>query len=264
MEMSIKRSTPFDFHWSHIVIRYGVIFLIALINAHIRQGSFENYVFPLRPFLNVLTFGLVICSLSWVVTLLIKNRVFKTDEIGNREVSVFIGVNMIVAVVTYTLLYLILFGTQIHLETFAAYLFITIAVIIIENLIFILFTISRNDKSGGYRSSNLIIPAGSRNIIIEPKQIRLAVLEHGIIKLLTKNEGTLATQLQTLDELETKLPQEYFLRVNRQTILNKYEVNALERGVNRKLKIKLKEDLDDWVIPVSRYKKNEVLDWIKT
>jgi DNA-binding LytR/AlgR family response regulator len=81
-----------------------------------------------------------------------------------------------------------------------------------------------------------------------------------------QNDGTTITTNFTLNELEEKINDQLFFRVNRQIIINKDAVDHVEKIENGKLRIRLKTSIENDTIAkinISRYKRKEFMDWFQ-
>ncbi|MEQ9403416.1 MAG: LytTR family DNA-binding domain-containing protein [Cyclobacteriaceae bacterium] len=270
--MMVKREIlnlkVFDFSLKMAAIRYGVIVLLSLVNAHLKldMTNWAEYQFPMRSFSNVLIFGVIICTASWVVTRIFKERIFHDHVLNRRSSLSFLGINALVAFITYTALYLFKFGTPIDPVTFSAYLFITIAVIIIENLIYLLYCSTKGLKElKSYVSKNkettLLIPCGNHSQVINTSDISYIEKSEGLINFFLKDGSRLISQYVTLDEVGELLSTNQFYRANRSVILNRNSIKTVKKGVNRKLKLLIENERTE--INVSRYKRKEIIDWIE-
>ena len=70
----------------------------------------------------------------------------------------------------------------------------------------------------------------------------------------------------TLNEIESKISEQSFFRVNRQIILNVRSIEQIQSIENGKLSIILKPKLSHQKashITISRYKKQEFMSWFK-
>ncbi len=252
----------FDFHVRNALIRYGVIVLLALINAHIRQADFTDYSFPMRSFLNGLFFGGIICTSSWAVTLIVKDELFKNNQLTYGMISKFIISNLMVGIAVYTILYLLVFGPVAFLN-FTAYLFITISIIIIENLAFILYSHLQENKNRRQKATEtILVKTGRKKTLLPLSEISYAQVTNGIIRIFKSDQSFLNTQFKSLDHLEMNLKSDDFFRANRQTIISRNAVKEIKHRTNRKLQLQLRQP-NDVLINVSRYKKKDLLDWIK-
>ncbi|MEP4533617.1 MAG: LytTR family transcriptional regulator DNA-binding domain-containing protein [Cyclobacteriaceae bacterium] len=257
----------FNFSRKTAAIRYGVILVLAVTNSHLKYGKLPfslDYEFPVRAFLSVALFGVVICSASWVVTWIIRNPIFK-NGIGWGSIYKFLLANVLVAIMVYTVLYMLVFGVPAHWLNFSAYLFVTLSIVIIENLFFVLYTLyqsrhERNDMKS--LSQKLTIPVGNRQLRIDVSDILMVELEDGIVCIHQQNAKKLRTQFQTLDQVQELLPSQVFYRANRKTLLSREAVSEVRNDHNRKARVLVKRGADYLEVPVSRYKKRDLLSWV--
>ena len=257
----------FNFNWKTAATRYGVIFLLALINAHIRYGTLPfspDYQFPERGFFSVAVFGVVICSVSWVVTWLVRKPIFK-EGVCWGSIYKFLLVNAFVAILVYTILYMIAFGVPAGWLNFSAYLFVTLSIVIIENLFFVLYALylsGHEIDNEKFFSQKLTVPMGNRQLRVEVLNILMVELEDGIVCIYKRNGDKLRTQFQTLDQVQELLPVQVFYRVNRKTLLSREAISEVRNSSNRKARVLVKSGSDYIEVPVSRYKKKELLHWV--
>ncbi len=249
--------TVFDFRLNNALIRYGVILMIALINAHIRSVDFNNYSFPIQSFSNLLIFGGIICSGCWVITLFLKNKLFSGTTLGTKNITRFLLSNLVVAISIYVFLYLFFWGWPVNRVNFSAYLVLTIAVVVIENLAFLLWSYLKLEKE---KIKELLVPTGNRRVVVNPMDISFCEIKDGLVKIHLIDDRTISTQFQTLEELAQLLQKGEFFRANRCTIINRSAIKELKYQPNRTLSISTNGDNH---ISVSRYRKKEILEWLQ-
>jgi hypothetical protein len=81
-----------------------------------------------------------------------------------------------------------------------------------------------------------------------------------------QNDGTTITTDFTLNELEEKINDQLFFRVNRQIIIHKDAVDQIEKIANGKLRISLKTSIENdsiTEINISRYKRKAFMTWFQ-
>ncbi|MDO6439977.1 LytTR family DNA-binding domain-containing protein [Cyclobacterium sp. 1_MG-2023] len=81
-----------------------------------------------------------------------------------------------------------------------------------------------------------------------------------------QNNGTSITTDFTLNELEEKINDQLFFRVNRKIIIHKDAVDQIEKVENGKLRITLKTSFENDAISeinISRYKRKEFMNWFQ-
>ncbi|MEM8968532.1 MAG: LytTR family DNA-binding domain-containing protein [Bacteroidota bacterium] len=257
----------FDYKFQTGLVRYSVILVISLVLAHLsrQQTPFTpSYSFPLSSLVNFLLFGLVVCTSSWVITNTFKRRIFSTPEMRAASIIRFLAYNLAGTVMVYTLLYTLLFHTSFNLINFLTFLLVSLGVVVVENLIYLLYTVLQHKAEGQTKDvpSSLMIPTGIKSLRVELENILYAKINKGLVTLYAKDRKAITTQFSTLDELEKILPRDRFYRANRQYLIHKNSVKQLVKGTNRKLVIQINEgDLAE-SISVSRYKSKEVTEWL--
>ncbi len=86
------------------------------------------------------------------------------------------------------------------------------------------------------------------------------------IAYIVKTDGSLVATDFTLNEIEEKITAHPFYRANRQTILHAYSIEQVLPIENGKLSVHLKPALSESKarqVTISRYKKQEFLDWFE-
>ncbi|WP_116772508.1 LytR/AlgR family response regulator transcription factor [Maribacter litoralis] len=81
-----------------------------------------------------------------------------------------------------------------------------------------------------------------------------------------QNDGTTISTDFTLNELEEKINDQLFFRVNRQIIIHKDAVDQIEKIANGKLRITLKTSIENdsiTEINISRYKRKAFMTWFQ-
>jgi DNA-binding LytR/AlgR family response regulator len=75
----------------------------------------------------------------------------------------------------------------------------------------------------------------------------------------------LTTNWSAFSNFSNDLPTNYFFQVNRQFIVHHQAIKTVKEDTNRKLNLTLKTDLIGTAEPivVSRYRRNEFLEWFK-
>lgn len=265
----IRDLRVFDFRPETAGIRYGVVVMIALINGLLRSEHpifSAEFQFPWSIFLYGLLFAFVVCSSSWVVTSFLKKRLFETGELNPTSASRFLLINLAVALVIYTALYLSING-QIYPQHYFLYFILTIAVVSIENLIYLLYcTLQFTNKShqlSESQATDLIVPTGQKQIILPQNEVELIQLKNGLILFHTK-EKTITSQFGSMEELEKIVSPSQFFRANRQVLVNRHAIKEIKKGENRKLSLQINDYVPCQEISVSRYKRKELLNWVKS
>lgn len=242
-------------------IRYGIVAFISLSFAHIfsRQLPFQpDYQFPFRSFLVLSGIGIVVCSGSWAVTLICRNRIFTDDTVSLNRVLKFIGINFLTVSLLYTVIQFSVFD-RFSGYGFAIGLFVIGFLAVIENLSFLLISGPRNQPM---EVSYILVSSGRRTIKILCTEIAYFKLRSGIIYMYTLNGQKLATSYGSMEELIQVLPLDLFFRANRQYVVQKNAISEYTKLENRKLRLTVNSTLPCEHIHVSRYKSKEVRLWM--
>ena len=257
----------FDFRWKIGFIRYSLIILLCLTMAHLNSDLTPfsvSYIFPTQKFLGFLLFGVTVCTTSWAVTNIYRNRIFREGVINSRTFSRFIWYNLLGCFILYTLLFTVLSYPNFNATHYLTYLLISLAVVVIENLIFLLIvTYKNNNQPPNPRNSFLLAPLASRQVRIDYQDISHAKINHGIVTIYRYQDQPVSTHYSTLDRLEEELPSDTFYRANRQYIINRHAVQHLAKGTNRKLAIRIKGEDSENDVAVSRYKSRDLQRWLQ-
>ncbi len=269
LQGQIRDFRVFDLNWKTASIRYGVVLFLALTNAFLRidmGAPRTGFEFPWRIFFFGFVFAFTVCTSSWVVTTFAKRILFSKGKIDLRNTAKFLAVNVLVALIVYTMLYITLNG-QIYPRHFAIYFLLTIAVVSIENLIYLLYCTIENAKDleeelNHKQRTSLVVPTGQKHLTVSLPEIAYVHLSDGIVTLHTDN-GLIVTQFGSMEEVEMLLPKGQFFRANRQFILNRAAVKEIKKDTNRKLKLEVNGHVPATEISVSRYKSKELMDWMR-
>lgn len=251
----------FDIGWKMAAIRYGIVTFISFSFAHIfsRQFPFQsNYYFPLQSFLILLGIGVVVCSSSWAITLIYRDRIFTDDMLTANKTLKFIGINFITVSFIYTVIQLFIFD-RFSGYGFAIGLFVIGFLAIIENLSFLLVSTVKTKPS---KTSDLLVPSGRRTIKTKYSAIAFFKLRSGIVYMYTLDGKQLATAYGSMEELVQVLPANLFFRANRQYLVQKNAISEYTKLENRKLRLTVNSSLPCEYIHVSRYKSKEVKEWM--
>ncbi len=260
----------FNYSLKTAAFRYGVISLMALINAHIRIGLLpfqENYAFPAQSILFGLIFGLTVCTSSWIFSNYFKEKLFRDSIIDFRSIVVFLFHNSLVGIAVFTVLTIIIAGFPIPVLFYIIYSFITLSIIIIENLLFLVYgmVISNSELSKEVSRIDrkaILIPTGSKTHKVEIDEIAFIELRNGIVVFNLNNQRVINSQFDSLEELEKELPRKLFYRANRQFIVHRDAIQNIKKDINRKLKVLVSSENQDKEITVSRYKSRELQNWL--
>ncbi|MGD1959505.1 MAG: LytR/AlgR family response regulator transcription factor [Fulvivirga sp.] len=252
----------FDIGWRMATIRYGIVAFIAFSFAHIFSHQFPfigDYQFPYKAFLAILGIGFFVCSGSWAVTLLYRNRIFSDDTLTLNRVLRFVGVNFATVALLYILVQFLVFQSFSG-PGFAIGLFVIGLLAIIENLSFLLVSGSKQYSSSV--PSRLTVPLSKKKLVMPFEEVAFFKLSDGIIYLYTVDSKRIATVLGSMESLEKSLPSDIFYRANRQHIVQKDAICELIKMENRKLGLTVNSLSSEEKIVVSRYKNKELKKWM--
>ena len=260
----------FNYSLKTAVFRYGVIAVMALLNAHIRLGMFPfqtGYSLPLRSIGFGLLFGITVCTSSWIFSNYFKERLFVDSIIDFKSILRFLFYNSLVGIAIFTMLTILIAGLPIPVLFYFFYLFVTLSIIIIENLLFLVYgmTLSNsqlNEEVNKVEKKSILVPTGSRSHQIFIDEIAFVELKNGIVVFHLNNGKVINSQFDTLEQLENELPGILFYRANRQVIVHRDAIRNIRKDINRKLKVLVGSENQDKEIIVSRYKSKELQNWL--
>lgn len=109
----------------------------------------------------------------------------------------------------------------------------------------------QSDEPENWNPRNLIVSEGAHQIPIVLESIRLAVKKGERVALFTENNAHYLIN-QSLDELETRLPEELFFRANRQAIVHFKACKSFQNIENGKLRLLLNLEEEPLVISQKR------------
>ena len=115
------------------------------------------------------------------------------------------------------------------------------------------------------KDNEITIESGARMTKLTYENIACFFSENKIVYTV-QNDGTTITTDFTLNELEEKLNDQLFFRVNRQIIIHKDAVDQIEKIENGKLRIRLKTSIENGAITeinISRYKRKAFMTWFQ-
>ena len=111
----------------------------------------------------------------------------------------------------------------------------------------------------------ITIESGAKITKLTYENIACFYSENKIVYTVQKDGTTITTDF-TLNELEEKINDQLFFRVNRQIIIHKDAVNQIEKIANGKLRITLKTSIENDAITeinISRYKRKAFMTWFQ-
>lgn len=115
------------------------------------------------------------------------------------------------------------------------------------------------------KDNEITIESGAKITKLTYENIACFYSENKIVYTV-QNIGTSITTDFTLNELEEKINDQLFFRVNRKIIIHKDAVDQIEKIENGKLRITLKTSIENDAITdinISRYKRKEFMNWFQ-
>ncbi|SEK39585.1 transcriptional regulator, LytTR family [Maribacter orientalis] len=115
------------------------------------------------------------------------------------------------------------------------------------------------------KDNEITIESGAKITKLTYENIACFYSENKIVYTV-QNDGTTITTDFTLNELEEKINDQLFFRVNRQIIIHKDSVDQIEKIANGKLRITLKTSIQNDAITeinISRYKRKAFMTWFQ-
>jgi len=226
----------------------------------------ESYRFPMEGFLSTILF----CILIGIIAELnfryyIKKYFYKKVEI----VSIFWY--MVSTLGYVTLMYIplaIVINKMAGGGTALYYLLIGLLITLLLSFILIGLAYAQdiyNLYKRSIKDAEITIESGAKTTKLSYEHIVCFYSKNKVVYTV-QNDGSTITTDFTLNELEEKINDQLFFRVNRQSIIHKDAVNQIEKIENGKLHIRLKPSIKNdeiAIINISRYKRKAFLDWFQ-
>ncbi|MFC4096431.1 LytR/AlgR family response regulator transcription factor [Euzebyella saccharophila] len=256
---------PSSWRWAQKIILFTLFSLV--VNHLGSPESFPDggdYRFPMKGFLT----SMALCFLIGTIAEL--NFRFYTKKYFHRKVDISsISWYMVSTLGYITLLYFplgIVLNKIAGAETQFYYLLIGLLLTLLVSIILITLAYAL-DTYGLYRKSmkdaEITIDSGAKLKKLTYEHIACFYSENKIVYTVQNDSTTITTDF-TLNELEEKLNDQLFYRVNRQVIVHKDAVDQIERIENGKLRLRLKPSLSNGTLAeiiISRYKRKAFMDW---
>lgn len=261
-----------------ILLRYSLMLVLAVLIAHYisyQKLPFldQEYSFPLRAFIIVSIFGVVICETNtFIYSWLNKKKPF-SEKVGTRLVwqyGLTLGSTFIVFSFLYTLINILIFGQSFDFFTFSFYLGICLFISAFEATIYTarelyksfrkqkkLFNIKVEEQNGNFQ-----FKVATRTYNLRYSEIAYIHSSGGIVILYDKSGKKYITNFTSFNEI-SPLPTTQFFRINRQMIINRQIVKSFETTKNRKNKLYLQKEFMNGFeeIIISRYKFADFKKW---
>lgn len=255
--------------WSWVQKLIVFIIFSLVVNHLSTPESFpdgESYRFPIEGFLSTIA----LCILIGIIAEL-NFKFYKKKHFSKKVEIASISWYMVSTLGYITVMYIPL-GIVLNIiaggETKFYYLLIGLLITLLLSFILIGLAYSL-DIYNLYKLSikdyEITIESGAKMTKLTYKNIACFFSENKIVYTV-QNDGTTITTNFTLNELEEKINDQLFFRVNRQIIIHKDAVDHVEKIENGKLRIRLKTSIENDTIAkinISRYKRKEFMDWFQ-
>jgi DNA-binding LytR/AlgR family response regulator len=245
----------------------------------------EGYVFPTGFFLILY----VITNLAWeahIVAYRWLDRQLPFDLALKKRIYVqvlfSIGITFVVFSIIYLLYYAIL-NLSPTWNNYLRYLFLALCIAAAINLGFIIQGLRRafektppqylnvstpnitEEMPSKTPSQTILVASGSRLVQLGFDEILYFSSMSGIVKVVKTDQTQLTTNWSAFSNFSNDLPTNHFFQVNRQFIVHHQAIKTVKEDTNRKLNLTLKTDTIALTEPIviSRYRRNEFLEWFK-
>ncbi|MEM9361150.1 MAG: LytTR family DNA-binding domain-containing protein [Bacteroidota bacterium] len=246
--------------------------VIAVVVNHLTQPeSFpfnESYKFPWFSILVSIVLGSAIIGIAKLNFNHFRKKHF-IHKINTKLLLRFLFSTLGYLSLFYSLFYLVVVGIVASVDGYSLYYFLTgFSVTLLISVISIAILFAK-ELYQLYRFSSiegkLKVEYGGKITLVGYEEIAFVYTENKIAYIV-KTDGTSVFTDFTLNEIEDKINAHSFYRANRQTILHASAIEQVQAIENGKLSVKLKSDISKekaQQINISRYKKQEFLDWFE-
>ncbi|WP_282122485.1 LytR/AlgR family response regulator transcription factor [Algibacter mikhailovii] len=253
------------------LLKKGLLFTIfSLIVNHLASPeSFPDggsYRFPLEGFL----FTIVLCILIGIIAEL-NFKHYKKTYFSKKVEIVSISRYMASTLAYITILYIpinIIINMLAGGNTEFYYLLIGLLITLLLSFILIGLAYAQDVYylyKLSIKDAEITIESGAKTTKLTYENIACFYIENKIVYTVQNNGTTINTDF-TLNELEEKINDQLFFRVNRKMIIHKDAVDQIEKIENGKLRIRLKTTVENHAIPeitISRYKRKAFMNWFQ-
>lgn len=253
------------------LLKKGLLFTIfSLIVNHLASPeSFPDggsYRFPLEGFL----FTIVLCILIGIIAEL-NFKHYKKTYFSKKVEIVSISRYMASTLAYITILYIpinIIINMLAGGNTEFYYLLIGLLITLLLSFILIGLAYAQDVYylyKLSVKDAEITIESGAKTTKLTYENIACFYIENKIVYTVQNNGTTINTDF-TLNELEEKINDQLFFRVNRKMIIHKDAVDQIEKIENGKLRIRLKTTVENHAIPeitISRYKRKAFMNWFQ-
>ena len=226
----------------------------------------ESYRFPIEGFLS----SIVLCILIGIIAEL--NFKFYKKKYFSKKIEIVSISRYMLSTLGYITVMYIPLGIVLNKiaggETEFYYLLVGLLITLL--LSFILIGLAycldiHNLYKLSIKDYEITIQSGAKITKLTYENITCFFSENKIVYTVQNDDTTITTNF-TLNELEEKINDQLFFRVNRQIIIHKNAVDHFEKIENGKLRIRLKTSIENDTISkinISRYKRKEFMDWFQ-
>ncbi|MEB3345163.1 LytTR family DNA-binding domain-containing protein [Aquimarina gracilis] len=266
---SFKKHVSFSNFW----VRNGfILILISILVNHLFEPEnfpfHKNYTFPLFPIVVSIVGGSLMIIIARFNFKYFKNKYF-TKKINTQLLLRFLFSTLGYITILYLFLYYGLNGLINGIESYSIYHLLTglsVSLLICTLGIVLLFSIDiyRLHKLLSIKGT-LKVQQGGKITLVKYPDIAFIYSENKIVYIV-KTDGTTIITDFTLNEVENEVSKQSFYRANRQTILHVRSIEQVQSIENGKLSVLLKPTISDkkaFQINISRYKKQEFMNWFK-
>lgn len=267
---SFKKHINFSNFW----IRNGfIVIVISVLSNHLFEPENfpfnENYTFPLFPITVSIIAGVVIILIARFNFNYHKKKYF-TKKINTQILLRFLFSTLGYITILYLSLYYSLNGFINGIDSYSIYHLLTglsLSLLICSLGIALLFSIDiyKLHKLLSIKGT-LKVQQGGKITLVKYLEIAFIYSENKIVYIV-KTDGTTISTDFTLNDVENKISEENFYRANRQTILHVRSIEQVQSIENGKLSVLLKpiiRNKEAFQINISRYKKQEFMNWFKS
>ncbi len=266
---SFKKHLSFSNFW----VRNGFILLIiSILSNHLfTPENFpfnKNYKFPLFPIVASIITGIIIILIARFNFKYFKNKYF-AKNINTRILLRFLFSTLGYITILYIFLYYSLNGLINGIESYSIYNLLkglSVSLLICTLGISLLFSIDIYKLHKLLSIKGILkVEQGGKITLVKYPEIAYICSENKIVSII-KTDGTTVLTDFTLNEVESKISEQSFYRANRQIILHIHSIEQVQSIENGKLSVLLKPTISNkkaFQINISRYKKQEFMNWFK-
>lgn len=265
--VSLKFNHSFLWSWFQKLI---VLIIFSLVVNHLSNPeSFpdgKSYRFPVEGFLSTIALCILIGIIAELNFKHYKKKYF-SKKVENTSIS-----SYMVSTLGYITIMYIPLGIVLNKiaggEAEFYYLLIGLLITLLLSIILIGLAYSLdiyNLYKLSIKDNEITIESGAKITKLTYENIACFYSENKIVYTV-QNNGTSITTDFTLNELEEKINDQLFFRVNRKIIIHKDAVDQIEKIENGKLRITLKNSFENDAISeinISRYKRKEFMNWFQ-